>query len=155
MPQKVKKLLLLNDKELELCADDLVITDSEGPVALAGVMGGAKDSILPKTERVILEVANFEATGIRRTALRYDTRTEASSRYEKAIDPERCDQALALSMQYFKELYPELSVTGFCDNYVKPLQRAEIDVNLSWLEKETGQTSDQRRDGRQAYTAGL
>ena len=133
-----EKLLLLNDKELELCADDLVITDSEGAVALAGVMGGAKDSILPKTERVILEVANFEATGIRRTALRYDTRTEASSRYEKAIDPERCDQALALSMQYFKELYPELSVTGFCDNYVKPLQRAEIDVNLSWLEKRLG-----------------
>ena len=82
-----------------------MITDSEGPVALAGVMGGAKDSILPKTERVILEVANFEAAGIRRTALRYDTRTEASSRYEKAIDPERCDQALALSMHYFMELY--------------------------------------------------
>lgn len=114
-----EKLLLLNDKELELNADDLVITDSEGAVALAGVMGGAKDSILPKTERVILEVANFEATGIRRTALRYDTRTEASSRYEKAIDPERCDQALALSMKYFKELYPELQVTGYCDNYVK------------------------------------
>ena len=133
-----EKLLLLNDNEIELCADDLVITDSEGPVALAGVMGGAKDSILPKTERVILEVANFEATGIRRTALRYDTRTEASSRYEKAIDPERCDQALALSMQYFKELYPELTVTGFCDNYVKKLERAQIDVNLSWLEKRLG-----------------
>lgn len=133
-----EKLLLLNDKEIELCEDDLVITDSEGPVALAGVMGGAKDSILPKTQRVILEVANFEAAGIRRTALRYDTRTEASSRYEKAIDPERCDQALALSMQYFKELYPELKVTGFCDNYVKKLQRAEIDVNLSWLEKRLG-----------------
>lgn len=133
-----EKLLLLNDKEIELCEDDLVITDSEGSVALAGVMGGAKDSILPKTERVILEVANFEAAGIRRTALRYDTRTEASSRYEKAIDPERCDQALALSMQYFKELYPELKVTGFCDNYVKKLQRAEIDVNLSWLEKRLG-----------------
>ena len=133
-----EKLLLLNDKEIELCEDDLVITDSEGPVALAGVMGGAKDSILPKTERVILEVANFEAAGIRRTALRYDTRTEASSRYEKAIDPERCDQALAFSMQYFKELYPELKVTGFCDNYVKKLQRAEIDVNLSWLEKRLG-----------------
>ncbi len=71
-----EKLLLLNDHEIDLCEDDLVITDSEGPVALAGVMGGAKDSILPKTERVILEVANFEATGIRRTALRYDNRTE-------------------------------------------------------------------------------
>ena len=133
-----EKLLLLNDKELSLCTDDLVITDSEGPVALAGVMGGAKDSILPKTERVILEVANFEAAGIRRTALRYDNRTEASSRYEKAIDPERCDQALALSMQYFKELYPELKVTGYCDKYVKKLKRAEIDVNLVWLEKRLG-----------------
>ncbi len=101
-------------------------------------MGGAKDSILPKTERVILEVANFEAAGIRRTALRYDNRTEASSRYEKAIDPERCDQALALSMQYFKELYPELKVTSYCDKYVKKLKRAEIDVNLVWLEKRLG-----------------
>ena len=133
-----EKLLLLNDKELSLCTDDLVITDSEGPVALAGVMGGAKDSILPKTERVILEVANFEAAGIRRTALRYDNRTEASSRYEKAIDPERCDQALALSMQYFKELYTEMKVTGYCDKYVKKLKRAEIDVNLVWLEKRLG-----------------
>ena len=133
-----EKLLLLNDKELSLCTDDLVITDSEGPVALAGVMGGAKDSILPKTERVILEVANFEAAGIRRTALRYDNRTEASSRYEKAIDPERCDQALALSMQYFKELYPELKVIGYCDKYAKKLKRAEIDVNLVWLEKRLG-----------------
>ena len=133
-----EKLMLLNDKVLDLCTDDLVIADGEGPVGLAGVMGGAKDSILPKTERVILEVANFDAAGIRRTALRYDNRTEASARYEKAIDPERCEQAVALSMQYFKELYPELKVTGFCDNYVKKLKRAQIDVSLSWLEKRLG-----------------
>ena len=138
-------LTLLNDKELNLCEDDLVITDSEGPVALAGVMGGAKDSILPDTKRVILEVANFDAAGIRRTALRYDNRTEASARYEKSIDPERCEQALALSMEYFKELYPELKVTGFCDQYVKKLKKAEIDVNLDWLAKRLGKnlTDDQ------------
>lgn len=136
--QENEKLVLLNDKELELCADDLVITDAEGPVALAGVMGGSKDSILPTTERVILEVANFESTGIRRTALRYDNRTEASSRYEKAVDPERCDQALALSMQYFKEIYPEVTVTGYCDKYVNKLERAQIDVDLNWLEKRLG-----------------
>ena len=133
-----EKLQLLNEKDLELTTDDLVITDSEGPVALAGVMGGAKDSILPKTERVILEVANFEAAGIRRTALRYDNRTEASARYEKAVDPERCDQALALSMEFFKELYPEMKVSGYCDKYVKKLKRAEIDVSLTWLEKRLG-----------------
>lgn len=144
-----EKLLLLNDKELELCADDLVITDGEGPVALAGIMGGAKDSILPTTERVILEVANFESTGIRRSALRYDNRTEASSRYEKAVDPERCDQALAMSMEYFKEIYPEVKVVGYCDKYVKKLERAQIDVSLSWLEKRLGKhLTDEQIQGK-------
>ena len=135
-----EKLLLLNGKELPLSTDDLVIADDAGAVGLAGVMGGAKDSILPETSRVILEVANFDAKGIRRTALRYDNRTEASARYEKAIDPERCDQALDLSMQLFGDLYPEMQVTGFVDAYPVPLKQAEIDVTLSWLERRLGKS---------------
>ena len=133
-----EKLLLLNGKELTLTSDDLTIADDAGVVGLAGVMGGAKDSILPETSKVILEVANFQAAGIRRTALRYDNRTEASARYEKAIDPERCDQAFDLSMQLFRELYPEMQVTGLADQYPVPLKKAEIDVALSWLERRLG-----------------
>ena len=133
-----EKLLLLNGKELALSSDDLVIADDAGVVGLAGVMGGAKDSILPETDKVILEVANFDAKGIRRTALRYDNRTEASARYEKAIDPERCDQAFDLSMQLFTQLYPELKVTGLVDEYPEHLKQAEIDVALSWLERRLG-----------------
>ncbi|MCM1266369.1 MAG: phenylalanine--tRNA ligase subunit beta [Bacteroidales bacterium] len=133
-----ESLLLLNGKELTLCPDDLAICDDEGAVALAGVMGGAKDSILPKTKKVILEVANFESTGIRRTALRYDNRTEASARYEKAVDPERCDLALSIAMEYFAQLYPEMHVTGFCDKYEKKLERAKIDISLGWLRKRLG-----------------
>ena len=131
-------LLLLNGKELALSGDDLVIADDAGVVGLAGVMGGAKDSILPETDKVILEVANFAAKGIRRTALRYDNRTEASARYEKAIDPERCDQAFDLSMQLLGQLYPEMKVTGLVDEYPQHLKQAEIDVPLSWLERRLG-----------------
>ena len=133
-----EKLLLLNGKELTMDPTDLVIADNDGPVGLAGIMGGAKDSILPETKSVLLEIANFNAKGIRKTALRYDNRTEASSRYEKAIDPERCAQALSLAMELFGELYPEMKVTGFLDNYLNKLQRAEIDVELSWLERRLG-----------------
>ena len=133
-----EKLLLLNGKELALSGDDLVIADDAGVVGLAGVMGGAKDSILPETDKVILEVANFDAKGIRRTALRYDNRTEASARYEKAIDPERCDQAFDLSMQLLGQLYPEMKVTGLVDEYPQHLKQAEIDVPLSWLERRLG-----------------
>lgn len=131
-------LTLLNGKELPLSTDDLTIADDAGIVGLAGVMGGAKDSILPTTSKVILEIANFQAAGIRRTALRYDNRTEASARYEKAIDPERCDQAFDLSMQLFSQLYPEMKVTGLVDQYPEHLKQAEIDVPLSWLERRLG-----------------
>lgn len=131
-------LTLLNGKELPLSTDDLTIADDADIVGLAGVMGGAKDSILPTTSKVILEIANFQAAGIRRTALRYDNRTEASARYEKAIDPERCDQALDLSMQLFSDLYPEMKVTGLVDEYPRHLKPAEIDVPLSWLERRLG-----------------
>ena len=131
-------LTLLNGKELPLSTDDLTIADDAGIVGLAGVMGGAKDSILPTTSKVILEIANFQAAGIRRTALRYDNRTEASARYEKAIDPERCDQAFDLSIQLFSQLYPEMKVTGLVDEYPRHLKQAEIDVPLSWLERRLG-----------------
>ncbi len=135
---KGEELLLLNGKDLHLSQDDLVIADGDGAVALAGVMGGAKDSILPTTEKVILEVANFESTGVRRTALRYDNRTEASSRYEKAIDPERCDLALSMTLALFRELYPEMKITAYTDFYPVKLRKKELDVELSWLDRRLG-----------------
>ncbi|MBO5440280.1 MAG: phenylalanine--tRNA ligase subunit beta, partial [Clostridia bacterium] len=133
-----ERLSLLNGKDLTLASDDLVIADKEGAVALAGVMGGAKDSVLPETNSVILEVANFDSRSIRRTALRYDNRTEASSRYEKAIDPERCDLAVSMAMKLFSELYPDMKVTAYEDKYPKKLVKKEIDVDFEWLDKRLG-----------------
>ena len=133
-----EELELLNGKNLTLTGDDLVIADVQSPVGLAGIMGGSKDSVLPTTRKVILEIANFQGSGVRRTALRYDNRTESSSRYEKAIDPERCELALALSMELFSELYPEMTVCAYSDTYPNKLQCASIDVPLSWLESRLG-----------------
>lgn len=149
-----EKLTLLNDKELTLSTDDLVIADQEGAVALAGVMGGAKDSVLPETNSVILEVANFDSKGVRRTALRYDNRTEASSRYEKAIDPERCDLALALCMKLFAELYPEMKVTAFKDIYPTKLVKKEIDVDFDWLDRRLGKRIPQEIVAKKLGTMG-
>jgi phenylalanyl-tRNA synthetase beta chain len=133
-----EKLLLLNGRELTLSRDDLVIADDESPVGLAGVMGGAKDSVLPKTDKVILEIANFEPTGIRRTASRHEARTEAAVRYEKGIDPQRCDQALSLSMKMFGDIFPGMEVTGFDDHYPIPLECRKIDVPMKWLSERLG-----------------
>ncbi len=137
--QEGEVLALLNGEELKLNPDDLVIADSTGPVGLAGVMGGAKDSILPTTTEVLLEMANFESMGVRRTSQRYDVRTDASSRYEKAVDPERVDLGVDMAMELFAQLYPEMKVTGYVDNYPTPIEKPEINVSLNWLERRLGQ----------------
>lgn len=129
-----EKMLLLDGKEFSLSEKDLVIADEDGPIALAGVMGGKKDSVLPETNKLILEIANFEPTGIRRTAMQYETRTEAATRYEKGIDPERCDIALSLAMQMLYDTFENMSITEFSDNYPKHLATKEINVSLTWLE---------------------
>ncbi|MCL2819231.1 MAG: phenylalanine--tRNA ligase subunit beta [Oscillospiraceae bacterium] len=133
-----EKLLLLNGAEMILTPEDLVIADGEGAVALAGVMGGAKDSILTATDKIILEIANFDALSVRRTTIRHEIRTESSTRFEKSIDPQRVDLAHALAMQLFAELYPDMLVTGFHDNYPKPLKGNTVEVSVDWLEKRLG-----------------
>ena len=133
-----EKLALLDGRELTLSQEDLVIADEENAVGLAGVMGGIKDSVLPDTSKVILEIANFGALGIRRTATRYEVRTEAAARNEKGIDPERCDIALSLAMRLFADMFPAMSVTGFRDVYTKTLKRSEVEVSLEWLERRLG-----------------
>lgn len=133
-----EKLILLNKAELELTKEDLVITDERGPVGLAGIMGGEIDSVLPTTDKVILEIANFSPMNIRKTAIRYETRTEAAIRFEKGIDPERCDLALTLSIEMFKQNFPELSIIEFQDNYPRPSENKSVAVSLSWLEKRLG-----------------
>ncbi len=66
--------------------DDLLICDGEGPVAIAGVMGGAGSEVLPTTTNVLIECAFFEPRGILRTARRLALHTDSSHRFERGID---------------------------------------------------------------------
>lgn len=80
-------LTTLDEIERKLCPDDLLICDGDEAVAVAGVMGGATSEVGEPTTRLVLESANFEPTGVRRTAQRLGLRTEASARFEKSLDP--------------------------------------------------------------------
>ncbi|MGO9838828.1 MAG: phenylalanine--tRNA ligase subunit beta [Polyangiaceae bacterium] len=81
-----EKIRTLDGVERALSDDDLVICDGEGPVALAGVMGGGDSGIAASTERVLLECAYFDPPGIRRAARRHGIHTESSHRFERGID---------------------------------------------------------------------
>jgi phenylalanyl-tRNA synthetase beta chain len=81
-----EKLRTLDGVDRVLVEDDLVIADGEGPVALAGVMGGGDSEIGTTTRRVLLECAYFEPRGVRRAARRYGLHTEAGHRFERGVD---------------------------------------------------------------------
>ena len=133
-----EKLTLLNDEELKLRASDLLIADHVKPLALAGVMGGKLDSVLDDTQHVVLEVANFDAIGTRRTASHFGLRTESSARFEKALDTQRVDQALGLTVALLKDLMPEAKLTGFTDKNHHPTSALTVEVEKAYLEKRLG-----------------
>jgi phenylalanyl-tRNA synthetase beta chain len=98
-----EKLTTLDGVERTLVADDLLICDGEGPVALAGIMGGASSEIQPDTKHVLFECAWFDPRGVRRTARRHGMHTESSHRFERGVDPgdvaRVLDRAVALTVQ--------------------------------------------------------
>ena len=105
-------LVTLDGSTRALEPTDCVIADAEGPVALAGIMGGADSEIRPDTTAVILEAAAFDANAIRKTALRLGLRTESSARFEKALDPGFADVAARRFLQRALAVAPGARVTS-------------------------------------------
>lgn len=135
---KGEKLILLDDLDLDLEDGDVVICDAEKPLNLAGIKGGKYDSILDDTVNVILEMADFSASGIRKTSRRFDEKTDASMRYEKGIDTQRIDTGLTMALSLFKEIYPECRFTAYKDVNIAETQNAVIDVTQEFLDIRLG-----------------
>jgi phenylalanyl-tRNA synthetase beta chain len=82
-----EKLTTLDGQSRSLAADMLVIADASIPIAVAGVMGGADSEVGPATRTIVLESASFNAHSVRRTSKALGLKTEASTRFERGVDP--------------------------------------------------------------------
>jgi phenylalanyl-tRNA synthetase beta chain len=85
---KAQSFIALDGLERELKSSDVVICDSDKPVALAGIIGGLETEVSPRTVRILLESAHFNPLAIRKTAKRLGLHSEASYRFERFVDPE-------------------------------------------------------------------
>lgn len=94
----------LDGTERTLDAEMLMINDGEGPVAIAGVMGGLNSEISPSTVRVLLESAYFDPASVRRTSKRLGLSTEASYRFERGADWDITVTAIARTCRLIEEL---------------------------------------------------
>ena len=91
--REAERIRTLDGQDRELDPSMLLIADPEGPLAVAGVMGGEGSEIEPDTTSVLLEAASFAAPGIKSTATKLDLHTESSHRYERGVDPFLVDWA--------------------------------------------------------------
>ncbi|HDC3098921.1 TPA: phenylalanine--tRNA ligase subunit beta [Staphylococcus aureus] len=89
-----EKMTTLDDTERELLTSDIVITNGQTPIALAGVMGGDFSEVKEHTSNIVIEGAIFDPVSIRHTSRRLNLRSESSSRFEKGIATEFVDEAV-------------------------------------------------------------
>ncbi len=94
MASEGEKLTLLDEQEIKLTADTLVIADNSGPLAMAGVMGGAATGVGSETKNIFLESAFFKPTTIAGKARSYGLHTDSSHRFERGVDFELQRQAV-------------------------------------------------------------
>lgn len=118
----------LDGNERKLSTSMLCICDTDRPVGVAGVMGGANSEIEGDTAMVLFESANFNGTSIRRTATALGMRTDASSRYEKGLDVQNTYKAVERACELIELLGAGEVVEGIID--VVPRELKETTVKL-------------------------
>ena len=130
-----EELLLLDNNTIKLTKNDLVICDENDAMALAGIRGGKKDSILPDTKGIVLEVANFTASTIRKTGKRFAEKTDSSIRYEKGIDTNLAEEAVNRAAQLIEILGCGTVDKGIVDIYPTKPEVKTLVVNPQRINK--------------------
>ncbi len=118
----------LDGTDRKLAPSMLCICDTKKPVCVAGVMGGANSEIVGDTAMVLFESANFNGTSVRRTATALGMRTDASSRYEKGLDPQNTYKAVQRACELIEMLGAGEVVEGIIDVCPNELKQTTVEL---------------------------
>ena len=132
----------LDDVERQLPAESLVIADTKGAIALAGIMGGKYSEIDQNTKNVFLESAYFDPVNNRKSTMKFALRTEASNRFEKGIDKEIQIYALDRAADLINKIALGKISSGKIDTNKKLYQPNKIDLRMKRVNKILGQLLD-------------
>ncbi|MBR4622483.1 MAG: phenylalanine--tRNA ligase subunit beta [Ruminococcus sp.] len=133
-----EKITTLDGIERELSEEMLVIADAEKPVAVAGVMGGEYSGIMDDTTTVVFESACFDGASVATTAKKLRMRTDASSRYDKGLDPHECYEALMRACQLVEELGAGEVIHNYIDANYQSEEPRTVDFSADWINRFLG-----------------
>ena len=126
-------MVTLDGVERTLNPSMLVIADPKKAVAIAGVMGGENSKISEDAEAILFESANFNGSNVRLTAKNIGLRTDASSKFEKGIDPNLCLEAVNRAVQLVELLGAGDVVPGVVDSYPNKRETWELSYSPEWI----------------------
>ena len=124
--KKGESIQTLDGNERALSENMLCICDTDKPICVAGVMGGANSEIVGDTAMVLFESANFNGPSVRRTATALGMRTDASSRYEKGLDPENTIKAVQRACELIELLGAGEVVEGIIDVVPNEIKKTSV-----------------------------
>ena len=133
-----EKLKTLDGQERTLTPENLLIADTAGPIALAGVMGGAETEVSATTKNILLESASFDFVSIRRTSRQFNLFSEASTRFSKGIHTEVVKPAAQRAAQLMHLHASGAVLQGMVDNYPAPLAAQVILLKKSEIRRLLG-----------------
>ena len=120
------EFVTLDGQTRKLDHDVLMINDEEGPVGIAGIMGGQNSMITDQVQTVLFEAACFDGTNIRLSSKRVGMRTDASGKFEKGLDPENARAAIDRACQLMEDLGAGEVVGGCVDIYPNPVEERKV-----------------------------
>ncbi len=121
-----EKFTTLDGQERTLDSDVLMICDGEKSIGLAGIMGGENSMITDDVRTMLFEAACFDGTNIRLSSKRIGLRTDASSKFEKGLDPNLALEAMNRACQLIEELDAGDVIGGAVDVYPRPMEGHRI-----------------------------
>lgn len=140
MAEKDETFVTLDDKKRSMHEDDIMITNGSISTGIGGVMGGFNTEIDENTKYVLLESAAFHPTYIRKTSRRLDLRSDASSRFEKGIDPNRTLIALERATELFQQLAEGEVLKGIKCVENRDLEPKTISITTDFIQRTLGAT---------------
>jgi phenylalanyl-tRNA synthetase beta chain len=128
----------LDDVDRKLSADDLMIGNTEEPMCIAGVFGGAKSGVKESTKNIFLESAYFNAVSVRKTAKRQGLKTDASFRFERGTDPDMTVFALKRAALLIHQVAGGEVSSEISDHYPAPVAPFAVEITYNTIDKLIG-----------------
>ncbi|MFW5699776.1 MAG: phenylalanine--tRNA ligase subunit beta, partial [Bacteroidota bacterium] len=132
------KFTTLDEQEHKLSAEDMMICDGEGPVAMAGIFGGMDSGVTESTTNIFLESAYFNPVSVRKTAKRHGLSTDSSFRFERGVDPNNTIYAMKRAALLIKELAGGTIASEVVDEYPEAVPNFFVEVRYSAINRLIG-----------------